>query len=83
MKKSYEETAEEEIIHGHHCRGQQLRPWNMLLCSNCRGPQDGSYDVIISRKKLQEYKEIDKKVGKLKGENAIVSEFLSKKRSTD
>ena len=83
MKKSYEKTKEEEIIYGHHCRGQQLRPWNMLLCSNCSGPGDGSYDVVISRKKLQEYEEIDKKVRKLKIENAIVSEFLLKKRSQD
>jgi len=68
-KKSYEELEAEELVFAHYCRGQEIREWSTVLCSNCRGSRDGSYNVLIPRKKFLEYQEIDKKVREFRAKN--------------
>lgn len=56
-KKSYEELQGEEQVEWHMCRGKQMRPYPMIVCSFCMASQ-GSFDVVVCRKNELDLKEV-------------------------
>lgn len=62
-KKSYEELMEEEQVEWHMCKGQQLRPYPMIVCSRCMCGQ-GSFDVVVCRKNTEDLQQMAREIKK-------------------
>ncbi len=62
-KKSYEELIGEEQVEWHMCKGQQLRPYPMIVCSLCMYGQ-GSFDVVVCRKNAADVEQVCREIKK-------------------